>query len=251
MSRPSVSDMLAAIGWRQREINGHPCAEDIGNDALRISNQWGNGIESMYRCGSRGPRGTWARFDEAVTAAYRYHVGPSEAERLRALVAELEYDLTTERATVAALQEDRNRLAAEMESATDILSALYGDAHHAEQLARAAAPPETLAVLAERAVTMGKAAMTRAQRLAAEVGELREALANERGEGAPPSEGWTPDPVSAGRWEHADGRVCFRVRRAAGLVYIVVQRGAMGPELACERTARSAMRAATKSLEGK
>lgn len=45
-----------------------------------------------------------------------------------------------------------------IQAATDRLSDLYGDAHHQEQAARGA-PPETLEVLVERAVTVGRAAM--------------------------------------------------------------------------------------------
>lgn len=61
-----------------------------------------------------------------------------------------------------------------IQAATDRLSDLYGDPHLAEQSARGA-PPETLEVLVERAVTVGRAAMAgRAQALATADARLRE-----------------------------------------------------------------------------
>ena len=85
-------------------------------------------------------------------------------------------------------------------------------------------------------------------KLVRERDELRAALLNERGEGEPPSEGWTPVDATPGRWEHhARGWCCYRVKTRE---YIVIERGSLSGELAREKTAREAMRAADTALAG-
>lgn len=84
--------------------------------------------------------------------------------------------------------------------------------------------------------------------LTEEIDELRAALLNERGEGEPPSEGWAPVDATPGRWEHhARGWCCYRIKTRE---YIVVERGSLSGELAREKTAREAMRAADTALAG-
>jgi hypothetical protein len=82
----------------------------------------------------------------------------------------------------------------------------------------------------------------------ARIRELEATLANERGEGDPPSPGWRPDPtvLTLGCWTHVDGRCCYRL---TNFDYIVVRRGSMGPELAYAKTAREAMRAADQAAK--
>lgn len=99
--------------------------------------------------------------------------------------------------------------------------------------------------LAERVAEMADAmerVVGERDALRAERDELAATLANEVGEGDPPVPGWLPLVPAPGRWEHpARNLVCYPVQTRE---YIVIVRGSLSGELAREKTARAAMRAA-------
>lgn len=87
-----------------------------------------------------------------------------------------------------------------------------------------------------------RVALAEVDRLTAALAEAEATLANERGEGEPPSEGWEPCDTSPGRWEHRSRQwCCYRIKSKD---YIVIVRGSLSGEIAREKTARAAMRAA-------
>lgn len=66
---------LAVLRWR-REDAPFLHAVDDDNGAIRVSDRWGPDfvLRGFWTCGTTGPRGRWATFEEAVDAAYRHLV---------------------------------------------------------------------------------------------------------------------------------------------------------------------------------